>query len=646
MNAILMQSGKSSFADENGQPLISGTVTFYSVGTNTLKDTWRDTAKTVKNTNPVILDARGEASIYGDGAYRQVLRDALGNLIWDQIVPDLLGSISDAIQSIFQTSSVQVDSVAKLRQLSKLTTKNAETRGYRTPGDGGFGRYYLDTTDVVTADNGGTVIVAADGGRWKLVNPNDFNVRQFGATGDGTTDDTQAFVKALTFACATLNTTVRIPSGLYRVAGNVPLSGAVSQRIKVSIIGEGTSTEIYHTGDMPLFQASGMIFDFSARDFTVRNKRSTGNAENGVFSFPDGNCNSDFENLRYLPDTVTNVAGTSFYLCGVGKLNDSINFTNLYCFVDWIGLRIGRGSSVFIIGGRVASSFPAVLTAVGLWLTGGMGGVWVMGTDFIGLGTGVRLTQDSGTTNRELFLMSGCTDSCAQGLSIEDSSSYVSWTGCWASSCSIANINFAPTSNQAELNIAGGTIFNAGANDPSAQSANNGIAINEFGRVEISGVSIRNNKGRGISCNSATKAAPTSFTGCKIYANGTSGRSGSFQAFLAGNVSFVNNEVDTPLGANISVDASSSRLMDIRDNRGYRGIDLRPGPAIGATGVDVTNNSGQQVIGYFRGGNVASYWINGIQVSAATLSIQLTLNPGDSFRVVYSAAPTVTWYFS
>lgn len=38
------------------------------------------------NTNPIILDSRGQAVIYGNGSYRQILRDSLGNLIWDKPV--------------------------------------------------------------------------------------------------------------------------------------------------------------------------------------------------------------------------------------------------------------------------------------------------------------------------------------------------------------------------------------------------------------------------------------------------------------------------------------------------------------------------------------------------------------------------------
>jgi hypothetical protein len=52
--------------------------------TTTPKDTYQDANQTIANSNPVILDSAGRAIIFGSGAYRQVVYDANGNLIWDQ----------------------------------------------------------------------------------------------------------------------------------------------------------------------------------------------------------------------------------------------------------------------------------------------------------------------------------------------------------------------------------------------------------------------------------------------------------------------------------------------------------------------------------------------------------------------------------
>ncbi len=84
MTASILPNGKNQFIDINGKPLVAGTVTFYEPDTLVLKDTWQDAEQTILNTNPIILDSRGEAIIYGYGIYRQRVKDKRGNLIWDQ----------------------------------------------------------------------------------------------------------------------------------------------------------------------------------------------------------------------------------------------------------------------------------------------------------------------------------------------------------------------------------------------------------------------------------------------------------------------------------------------------------------------------------------------------------------------------------
>ncbi len=83
MTASILPNGLNQFIDINGNPLVGGTVTFYQPDSLILKDTWQDSDQTILNTNPIILDSRGQAIIYGYGVYRQRVKDELGNLIWD-----------------------------------------------------------------------------------------------------------------------------------------------------------------------------------------------------------------------------------------------------------------------------------------------------------------------------------------------------------------------------------------------------------------------------------------------------------------------------------------------------------------------------------------------------------------------------------
>jgi hypothetical protein len=53
------------FFDNNGKPLVGGLLFTYVVGTSTKLATYKDQAGTV-NTNPIVLDYRGEANVWLD----------------------------------------------------------------------------------------------------------------------------------------------------------------------------------------------------------------------------------------------------------------------------------------------------------------------------------------------------------------------------------------------------------------------------------------------------------------------------------------------------------------------------------------------------------------------------------------------------
>jgi hypothetical protein len=93
--ASILPKGKTQFFNLLGRPLVGGKVYFYLPDTETKKDTWQDEAMTIPNTNPVVLDARGEAVIWGEGSYRQVVKDALGITIWDQEITEFSKQVED-----------------------------------------------------------------------------------------------------------------------------------------------------------------------------------------------------------------------------------------------------------------------------------------------------------------------------------------------------------------------------------------------------------------------------------------------------------------------------------------------------------------------------------------------------------------------
>jgi hypothetical protein len=84
-------SPRFSAIDSNGRPLVGGLLYTYINTTTTPQATYQDAAGLAANTNPIILDARGEAVIFlTDGVtYTFELRDSNGALVWTQ--DDIIG---------------------------------------------------------------------------------------------------------------------------------------------------------------------------------------------------------------------------------------------------------------------------------------------------------------------------------------------------------------------------------------------------------------------------------------------------------------------------------------------------------------------------------------------------------------------------
>jgi hypothetical protein len=81
--AVLTPAPKMQFFDINGDPLVGGKVYTYEAGTTTPLTTYTDNTGSSANPNPVILNARGEASIWlGAGIYKFRLTDANDVELW------------------------------------------------------------------------------------------------------------------------------------------------------------------------------------------------------------------------------------------------------------------------------------------------------------------------------------------------------------------------------------------------------------------------------------------------------------------------------------------------------------------------------------------------------------------------------------
>lgn len=237
------------FFANNGRPLVGGKLFTYEAGTTTKIATYTDSGGLVLNTNPIILDFRGECRLWIDPqqAYKFTLSpandtDPPTHSIWtvDNITaaPQAFdnasvdtGSVNNISLTIPQISSP----VAFTRVVFKAAHTNTGPTTLQINGGTAHPLTYQSGIDIAsgTIQANGIYEAIFDGLNWQLQGPtlNQNNVLYWGATGDGTTDDTAAIQAAVT-AAAVAGGEVYAPAGVYRItspiqmARNVSFSGA------------------------------------------------------------------------------------------------------------------------------------------------------------------------------------------------------------------------------------------------------------------------------------------------------------------------------------------------------------------------------------------------------------------------------------
>ena len=158
--ASILSEGKQAYTTSTGAPLAGGKLYTYDAGTSTPRQTFSDAAGTVANANPVILDSRGEATIFWNGAYKVVLHDSADVAIWtvDGIAtPDVAGAAA-AVDSGIRADLANASVPAKGAGMSGFTV-NAVGAAARTLYARGNDVIYL--SDFAGVDNTGTTECSA-----------------------------------------------------------------------------------------------------------------------------------------------------------------------------------------------------------------------------------------------------------------------------------------------------------------------------------------------------------------------------------------------------------------------------------------------------------------------------------------------------
>jgi hypothetical protein len=151
--AALAPAPKAQFFDANGAPLVGGKLYSYAAGTTTPLATYTDQGGSTPNANPVILDSRGEASVWlgTSGPYKLRLTSATDVDIWT--VDDIYGNLDQSNLSTYLSAYLASPAAIGGTTPAAVSSTNLSYTGTLTGGTGvvnfGAGQFYKDASGNV-----------------------------------------------------------------------------------------------------------------------------------------------------------------------------------------------------------------------------------------------------------------------------------------------------------------------------------------------------------------------------------------------------------------------------------------------------------------------------------------------------------------
>ncbi|CAF1129288.1 unnamed protein product [Adineta steineri] len=351
---------------------------------------------------------------------------------------------------------------------------------------------------------------------FNIVSSTIYNIRDFGAKGDGNTDDTQSVLEAIS-KCMINGGVLYIPSGTFVIRSSL----IFKTNLPFTINGDGmNSILLWEFNDHLIIissESNNEISQITIRDFVITSSIVEKSLDKfGIYA--ENLVKSQIEHL-IINSNDSKISPISGGIAMIGVADTNTIRDVIMWEIKGTGIKIGYGSEIRILGGRIIGANLRFDQSIGIHCTGNNGGVHIENTDIIALAIGMLIENQNGTSgsNREIFISQATLDSNGQGLVIRDNS-YVSIIGIWAASSTIHQV-FIEENTTAVLSISGGTIFNGGVYEcPNNSNWCNGMTI-KSGTFILSGVEIRNNKGRGIWIPNKS-VTQFQIISCRIFANG------------------------------------------------------------------------------------------------------------------------------
>lgn len=368
-----------------------------------------------------------------------------------------------------------------------------------------FGKAMLGTGALAAL-----ALAEAGGAEAEPVSGTVFDVKQFGAKGDGRNNDTQPVQAAIRAAGKEAGGCIHFPSGHYRIAGSLLYESAG----RLDITGCGWSSVLLHEENVPLmvWKPGVSCRGVSVRHLCITSCQTDKSPDTAAILCQSGMEQSFFSHLLFNAESASMGSGIV-----VEKVMDTSTIHQCLLWgVTGTGIQVAEGSEVRIFGGRIIGRDRYADKSIGVHLTGNNGGVHIVTTDIIALHTALKIGQAGNKSNREVFITHATFDSSIHGI-VQVDGTYLSMAGCWSASSDEEQILLDKTAQGAILSITGGTIFNGGAYNKGG--ANHGLVV-LAGSFMLSGVTVRHNKGTGILVGS-NAVQDYAITGCRIADNGT-----------------------------------------------------------------------------------------------------------------------------
>jgi hypothetical protein len=337
----------AQFFDNDGNVLSGGKINTYSAGTTTPQATYTAATGNIQHSNPIILDSAGRVPGGGeiwltDGLqYKFVIKDANDVLIgtYDNIVGINSNFVNYTNQQEIQTATANqtIFTLTGMTYEPGTNSLSVFVDGVNQYGSGA--QYAFVETDATTVTFVSGLHVGAEvkfttsqinassyGDAFQISYTPPFtgsvptnvgdklaqtvSVKDFGAVGDGVTDDTDAIQTALD-ECGTTLKSLFFPAGTYKVTAPLVWPGSASELAGFMLYGESANVRSGSVSNATIINftaTSGALFDLTNGNFngTIKNIDCYGSgSSNTIYGIQTFNFKSavlenvSFSNFKY-----------------------------------------------------------------------------------------------------------------------------------------------------------------------------------------------------------------------------------------------------------------------------------------------------------------------------------------------------------